>query len=121
MIWGIPFVVIGLYMIAGRFFWDAYIRSKQLYAVTSQRLIVISSGSVNSSSLLSLPQLILTASAAGQGTIDFGPSYYSEGDNGNRGRGIWTPGSSGTRFVFLDEAQHVFQIIQKAQKQAQAS
>src|SRR5689334_10419235 len=32
-LWGLPFLVIGLYLIAGRFFHDAHIRKKLLYGV----------------------------------------------------------------------------------------
>src|SRR5262245_32065255 len=42
-IWGIPFVLMGVHLIVGRFFWDAKRRSATYYAVTDRR-IIISSG-----------------------------------------------------------------------------
>jgi hypothetical protein len=41
-IWGIPFVVIGLYMIFGRFFYKQYRKKRTCYGITDQRALVVS-------------------------------------------------------------------------------
>jgi hypothetical protein len=40
-LWGIPFVMVGLYLIFGRFFVDAHVRARTFYAVTDRRVLVL--------------------------------------------------------------------------------
>jgi len=40
-LWGIPFVLIGLYLMVGRFFVRRWMRKRTLYALTDQRVISI--------------------------------------------------------------------------------
>ena len=41
MLWGIPFVVAGQYLIWGRFFYDAWLKRRTYYALT---VIVVQNG-----------------------------------------------------------------------------
>jgi hypothetical protein len=40
-IWGIPFIVMGQYMIWGRFLYDAWLKKRTYYAVTNRRVLVL--------------------------------------------------------------------------------
>jgi hypothetical protein len=80
-LWGIPFVLIGLYMVAGRFFYDAKQRSHSFYLVTSQRIIIASgicSRHVRSLDLRKLSTLALEEAKGKEkdkeGSLSFGMS-----------------------------------------------
>ena len=76
LIWGIPFVLIGLYMIFGRFYVAAREAENTSYAVTDRR-ILIHRGAFRQSlvelDLDRLPSLELDEGRDGLGTITFGP------------------------------------------------
>src|SRR5262245_49645079 len=56
-LWSIPFVLIGLYMIAGRFFVDAVQRANTHYAITNERVLIVSGWLTRNVRTLSLQNL----------------------------------------------------------------
>jgi hypothetical protein len=67
-LWGIPFVLIGLYLIVGRFVVDMMQREKTFYGLTNQRVVIISglfSRTVKSLSLRNLAEVSLSVSWPG--------------------------------------------------------
>lgn len=116
-LWGIPFVLVGLYFIFGRFIVDAKSRERTWYAVTDQRVIIITTlfgQKVRSLNLRQLSEIALDAKADNSGTITFGsPGPYSYmGDSSWPGAGRYgTP-----RFEMIDSVREVYDIIQTAQQ-----
>jgi hypothetical protein len=75
MLWGIPFVLVGLYMIIGRFFFDASTRRNTFYGVSNERVLIVSgifNRQIKSLNLRTLTDLSLTEGREGEGTISFG-------------------------------------------------
>lgn len=115
-VWGIPFVLIGLYMIVGRFFVDAWWRSRTVLGVTNERVFIVSSAvskQVKSLPLQTLGELALQESRDGSGTIVFGPAVpYS---------GVMVPGWLGASrraapsFDGIQRVRDVYELIRKAQ------
>ena len=74
-LWGVPFLLVGAYMVIGRFFVDAWMRARTDYAVTNERILIVThlfSERATSLSLASLPEMTLQVNASGRGTIQFG-------------------------------------------------
>jgi hypothetical protein len=115
-IWGIPFVLIGLYLIVGRFLLDAWVRNGTHYAVTDRRILISRSGPFRKFTALSLdrlPDTSLSQGPNGTGTIRFGQQASPWG-SGN-GFSAWSPALDPTpQFIAIENAQSVFDQIQLA-------
>ena len=117
-LWGVPFVLVGLYLIAGRFFWDARRRARAVYAVTDRRIILVEGGSRRSTRTLNLKTLNeVTLSERGDGSGDVVLGTMPLGSTfarGNRpGAGAEVP-----TLEFLPRAREVYDIIRHAQARA---
>jgi hypothetical protein len=74
IIWGVPFVLIGQYMIWGRFIYSAWLKTRTYYAVTNSRLIVVQRSwrkQIVSAYIEALPTVVKEDSRDGFGTLRF--------------------------------------------------
>lgn len=115
-LWGIPFVLAGIYVTVGRFFVDARIRRNTSYAVTGDRVIIRSgllAPSTKSLNIRTLSDLTLSERKDGSGTITFGSvnpllTMYA---------GFAWPGVAQTpSFELIPDARTVYGIIRDAQR-----
>ncbi|MBW8864181.1 MAG: hypothetical protein JF609_04510 [Verrucomicrobia bacterium] len=115
-LWGIPFVLVGLYLILGRFFVDAKLREKTFYGISDERVLIISgffSRNLRSLNLKTLSEINLSEKEDGTGTIAFGPAYpmtQFPGGGWPSRRG-YTPPS----FEMIERVRDVYDIIRRAQ------
>ncbi len=117
-LWGIPFVVVGLYFVFGRFWVDAMQRDSTFYGVTNERIIILSKflrSKTKTLNLRTLTDVSLTEKDDRKGSITFGatPLFYSWlGATSWPGMGQQTV----PQFEMIDDARSVYGIINDAQK-----
>jgi hypothetical protein len=110
-LWGLPFLVAGLYLIVGRFFHDARIRKNLLYRVTEQRIIVLRKSKFTSLDIHHLPRLELSEHRDGTGTLAFEPSNFGPW-GGMSGFSLWLPALGGaTQFFRIRDPRKVYELI----------
>jgi len=120
-LWGIPFVLIGLYLIVRRFFADAKMREKTLYAMTGERVPILSGvfrRESKSLTLRNLPEVSVVRARDDSGTISFGgaPPFaaFSGGIAGWPGSGRMQP----PQFEMIDDVAAVAALVREAQRHA---
>jgi hypothetical protein len=117
-LWGIPFVLVGLYIVFGRFVAGAWQRSRAVYGLTSRRVIIV--GGLTSRQTRSLPlqqlgPMTLHERADRSGTITFGsvPSANAwMAGSGWPGLGRQLPLS----FDMVEHARDLYTRIHEAQQ-----
>jgi hypothetical protein len=121
-LWGIPFVLVGLYMMLGRFFLDAMQRGKTYYGITNQRVVILTDllgAKLRSFPLTNIGEIGMAERSDGSGTITLGSSdplgmsWFWAGTS-------W-PGAN-RRYVptleMIPDARGVYEIIRQAQQNA---
>jgi hypothetical protein len=113
---GLPFLVVGLYLIAGRFIHEALVRSSLLYAVTSHRVIVLRNRfgrSLRSAELGYLPMLNLDEHSGGRGTLRFDSDPVRD-VFGRSGWGRWvTAAGRSLSFERIEQPRLVYDLIRR--------
>jgi len=113
-LWGLPFLIVGLYLIFGRFLHDAVLRRRMHYAVTDQRVLVLQGlrrTSLKSLDINRLPKLELSEHRDGMGTIELYGDSSIFGSRKN-GFGDWTPAlRTGMQFFRIENPRKVYQLI----------
>ena len=111
---GIPFVVVGQYLIWGRFVYTAWLKRRTYYAVTNRRVVVVQEGwkrQVASAYIDSLPSLIKEGGSNGIGILRFGPAQSMWSNN--RGWGTWNAlnVSDQPAFVDIEDVDSVYRLV----------
>jgi hypothetical protein len=120
ILWGIPFIALGLYVTVGRFVVDAYARSKTFYAITDSRLLIVREGILSGIQVFQLNQLPAASfegPTSGMGTLDLSGSTPNA-----RSFAAWTPAlAKGARLLKIENAWQVFTLLQQAQRQSRTA
>jgi hypothetical protein len=117
-LWGIPFVLVGIYIVIGRFFVDAALRTRTYYGLTDQRAIIISgllTRELRCVWLRNLAEVSLREGPGSRGTIELGSSPWPMS---HWFRGTSWPGMSRYQppgFELIEQPRHVYNMLQAAQ------
>jgi hypothetical protein len=113
-------VLVGLYIVFGRFIDDPRMRSKTYYAVTSERVLIVSelfSRKIKSLNLRTLTDISLDEKRNGSGIITFGAANLRS----RWGGGMAFPGGvqqqQSPTFELAQGARSVYETIRAAQRQ----
>jgi hypothetical protein len=120
-LWGAAFVAFGLYIAFGRFYVAWREARRTAYLLTNQRIVIVSGAfaqRLRELSLRTLPAPALDRGVDGIGTITFGPLSPFES---------WLPAGwpmmsgSSPSFVAIEDASHVFDLVDEAVAEARSS
>ena len=78
VLFGVPFVLMGIYMIIGRFYVDSIMRKNTVYGVTNDRVVILTelfSKKTKSLNLATISDITFTSKSDGTGSICFGPQH----------------------------------------------
>jgi hypothetical protein len=113
-LWGIPFLLVGAYLVAGRFFVDAWQRTRTVYAVTDRRVIVVSgvfTRCTTSHALRTLPAITLSERHNGEGDVVLADTDMNHVATG----GLVARGSSvPPALEFVPNVRGVYEIVREA-------
>lgn len=117
ILWGIPFVMVGLYMIIGRFFIDAKKRSNTYYGITPHRIIIKSgvfSSDVKSLNIKTISDITLDEKSDRSGSITLGPVDARQ----SMMQGMEWPGVKQTpKLEFIPDVKKVYDKIIELQRE----
>lgn len=116
-LFGGVFVLIGLYMVFGRFVVDSVRRRKTFYGITNERIVIVSGlfqKNVKSLNVRTLSNVSLSEKTNGEGTILLGPSSFLESMYG----GMAWPGipQGAPKLESIQNAKKVYRLLYDAQR-----
>jgi hypothetical protein len=109
-LWGVPFILVGLYTTVGRFFVEAKQRANTVYGITPDRIIIktgLFSKETQSLNIKALPDITINQKSDNTGTITLGTPRYSS-------RELQPP-----KLEFIEDVKNVYETIINLQRQKQ--
>ena len=120
-LWGIPFVLIGQYLIWGRFLYAGWRKRRIIYALTDKRAMVVdvSRGrSVTAAFLRQLPVIQKSVRRSGIGTLTFGNTPVSRRGASNLASLSGGLSSSVPIFLDIDDAETVYRTANELREKS---
>jgi len=117
-LFGIPFVLIGLYFIFGRFFYKKWKKGNMYYAVTNKRILIITqtmNKNIQAEYIDRIPAINYSQNKNGTGTIKFGNANFMMGMYDNTGLDFFSSfyGKATPTFFDIDKSKEVYDLVNK--------
>ena len=116
LLFGSVFVVADFFIVFGRFFLDAWARSKTAYALTNKRALILKRGSLRAQPLAG-STIEISVKSGRNGAVTFGEKAKFFGSNNI---GIWTGNDGSFTFREISNPSEVYKLarsIQNGEKQ----
>lgn len=115
-LFGIPFVIIGLYFIFGRFIYKGIKKKHTYYAVTNQRVLILTTlfnKNLQAEFIRQIPSINKSVRSDSKGTIKFGSSFFFTGMYGNTGLDFFgsSYGKDVPTFYDIEEVEKVSKMV----------
>jgi hypothetical protein len=112
-LFGLVFLLIGIYFVFGRFIHDAAIRARLVYAVTDRRVLILRQTPWTKLTVINLDHLLIadfTQHRDSTGTIKFveDPSFFSARTSR---MDWWTPSLVSTQLIRIEQSKHVYDLL----------
>jgi hypothetical protein len=114
-LWGIPFLIVGNYMVWGRFLLDAWLKRRTYYAVTNRRVLIMQMGWKKRTNWMYLEAIpAIEREGVETGTLWFGKKYPVIAGRGQKTRSMSRFEVSGIPvFADIDDVDGVQRLIQE--------
>ena len=121
-LFGIPFVVAGLYLMVGRFYYDARLRERTFYGITDRRVIILSgirSKQSKSFVISEIADMNMIENPDGSGVIALGSEDINKAQQVEL---VW-PGQTETKPLLsnIQDVRKPFEIIEQLRQRAAAT
>jgi hypothetical protein len=120
-LFGIPFVIIGFYIVFGRFLVKNRRKRRTFYALTNQRVLILStfiSRSLQAQFIEQIPSININVRKNGIGTITFGNTSWMNSMYGNTGLEFFSSfyGINSLSFYDIKNANEVYQLVNQVRR-----
>lgn len=122
LLWAIPFLAVGQYMIWGRLVYKRWQKRRTYYAVTNERVLVASgagNGRLQGAFINQIPVINRTIRKNGVGTVQFGSIPYQTAMYANTGMDFFGwPGNPVPVFYDITDAQRTYNLVLQLRRDA---
>lgn len=118
-LFGIPFVVVGFYILIGRFIHDSWRRKSTFYAITDERLIIKTKKNISSTPINKYLEINFDEHSSGRGTISLGPKVSMFNNRENAGISSWSGAPLAPTLEKVEKGREVYELLKETSRKSE--